>query len=1122
MRTHAAEGLRRTIGRRLVRAAAAVLLLAALLELAPPALRPCLAGIAADQEQELVAVVPGSMPPLYTTGPDGRPSGFSTELLRALCSRAGYRLRFITAPSLNEAMALLEQGKANIIPGLGISPERRTRLLFTAPFETQSVHIYFRSGAPARETLDDLEGARVTALNGSLTQEFLAAHPGIIVDAVGSLPQALFNVVSGESDALVFQSPLADDAAAAAGLGPKLVRSQTELFSISRAIAVSAANPNVHARLDAAFDSFRNTQEYRALYAEWHVAPARNSIPQHALLLLGGLLLILAAGLLLWRYVSILRMNRKLIAALSARDAALAELRLSQERMQALTVLTNMGGQDNECLIKFALDEGVRLTGSEMGFLLFLHEGKVDLARVYWAFNNSQWRPTQAMVGVYPLSEAGLWADCLRTGKPTVINDYLSAPRKKTLPEGHAPLLRFMAVPLLDGAEPMAVFCVANKRDPYDDNDSRQLQLFLAGLWQVLASRKAAESLRQAKDYALSLIEGANVMVVSVDTEGRITLFNAAAENISGYERNEVLGRGWWGAMLPAHLAEAGESAYRSFMAGRTALPRQQEGPLRTKDGRMRHISWQSSLLREGDTVTGILAYGIDITEQKQAEAELHRLHKAIGQAAEGVLIADETGAILYANPAMERMAGLDRSKGSCSLFDLGITVLDHHSSALPGEGGEGVWRGTCVFSKPGGAPVEVEFTVTSMRARTDRKTSYVAVCRDVTEKRQLEHQLWQAQKMEALGTLAGGIAHDFNNILASIIGFTELALDDTGEQSRGRACLDRVLAASMRARELVRRILSFSRRSEHKLQPLNVDEVIAEALNLLEASLEKNIEIQPRLAAGVTVMADPSQMHQIVMNLCTNAAQAMKGAGGHLRIGTSAGALGPELATRFRLPSGRYLTLTVEDEGVGIAPDLLLRIFDPFFTTKAPGEGTGLGLSVVHGIATSLGGTVWAESDPGKGARFTVLLPTHVAAPEDATPLPRGDLRGKERVLLVDDEPDLLELGRLALTPFGYHVTTEDSPEKALRLLIERPDAFDLLITDMNMPRLSGVQLAEALRQMDANLPVILITGFNKDMPSQQLEELGVVLVLHKPFTTGDLAHAVRQALAGQRKGVS
>ncbi len=611
-------------------------------------------------------------------------------------------------------------------------------------------------------------------------------------------------------------------------------------------------------------------------------------------------------------------------------------------------------------------------------------------------------------------------------------------------------------------------------------------------------------------------------MLVGLDAEGRVTVFNAAAEAATGYPRDEVLGRPWHEILLPEELAARAAARFTDFMAGRASLPRRHEGPLRVKNGGLRRIAWQNSLLRHDGGVLGVLSFGIDVTGHREASAALRRLHLAIEQAAEGVLIADGAGVLLYANPSMRRLAGLpdDWPAHPHTVYDLNLDLVEHHSSVCSGEGQDDSWRGTCVFTRSDSAPAEVEFTVSAVRDKTEDALSFVAVCRDVTERRQLEHQLWQAQKMDALGMLAGGIAHDFNNLLASIMGFAELARDEFAEGARGRGFLDRVLGASLRARELVRQILSFSRRSEHKLCLLTADAAVAEALALLEASLARNIEIVSDLASGATVLADPSQLNQIVMNLCTNAAQAMP-EGGRITVRTSSGPLPAEVGSRHRLQSGEYFSLGVEDQGPGVPPELMERVFDPFFTTKAPGKGTGLGLAVVHGIAASLGGVVWAENLPGGGARFWLLLPAQRAAQESASaPRAAVDSCGGERILLVDDEPDLLEFGRQALGPLGYRLEAESLPEAALKRVLEAPGIFDLVITDMHMPRLSGLQLAAGVRSVRPDLPIILISGSGVVVPPERLESLGAIRLLSKPFSTDELVQVVRRALHPQQGG--
>jgi len=1049
------------------------------------------------------------------------------ELLRQVAARAGYSVRFITTSTAEQAILMLEQGQVQVLPGLGISPERSRRVAFTRPFETQGVHIFARRQGRALEDIASLKGLRVSLLTSSIAFERLSKEPDLVIHPAQSLSQGLFDLISGDTDAFVMQAPMLEQAASAAGLEGKLARSAQPLFEVSRAFAVHPEQRELLARLGKALDEYRSSPEFEELYNQWHAEPGPKPLPRSALWLMAALLVALGAGLLTWRYTSLWRMNRKLMAAVSERDQALSDLRLTQERMEALFTLTNMTGTDTDELIRFALEEAVRLTGSEIGFLLFVEGGRIDLSRVHWSMSVASSLSFGGGTS-YPLAEAGLWADSLRTKKPIIINDFNATPQGKGLPDNHPPIRRFMAVPLLEDGQ-AAVFGMANKIGLYYDNDIRQVQLFLVGLWRVLKARRDAQSIRLARDYAESLIEGANAMLIGLDPQGRTTLFNAAAEKTTGYNRQEVLGRDWNATMLPEELRATFSAIYKNIMDGVEALPQQHENLLRTKDGRLRHVSWQNSLLKLGEQITGVIAFGIDITEQKKAEAELLRLHRAMEQAAEGMLIADESGVILFINRAFERMIGQEAPekplKGR-SVFELNLPLLEHHSTSSPQTapgalGREGVWQGTCVFAKPGGVLAEVEITVSVIRSGADHLTNYVAVCRDVTEKRLLEHQLWQAQKMEALGTLAGGVAHDFNNLLASIMGFTELALDDLPPDSRSRSCLDRVLAASLRARELVRQILSFSRRSEHRNRLLRVDLVLAEALKLLEGSLPKNVETRAEIDADVAILADPSQIHQVVMNLCTNAAQAMKDSGGVLCVRTSAGPLPVELAARHRLPPGDYLTLTVEDQGPGIAPGIMDRIFDPFFTTKEPGEGTGLGLAVVHGIVSSLGGRVRVESEPGQGARFFVILPIQPGGEEPVREPRNAATGGHERILMVDDEPDLLEFSHQTLGSLGYKVTTEKDSEAALRTFKAAPHDFDLVITDQSMPRLSGLQLAEGLRKARPDLPILLITGFSKAIPPECLETLGAVRLLSKPFSTGELARTVREVFARHAGGM-
>ena len=386
-------------------------------------------------------------------------------------------------------------------------------------------------------------------------------------------------------------------------------------------------------------------------------------------------------------------------------------------------------------------------------------------------------------------------------------------------------------------------------------------------------------------------------------------------------------------------------------------------------------------------------------------------------------------------------------------------------------------------------------------------------------EKLRLEEEVRQAQKMEAIGTLAGGIAHDFNNILAAIIGFTEMAIDDTPEGNLLRPKLDRVLSASLRGRDLVKQILTFSRKAEQKQQQIALTPLVKEALRFLRASLPAAIEIQFD-SSGTTdlVLADPTQIEQVLMNLGTNAAYAMGEKGGLLEIHMSDTCFSSSEVPDPEMQPGAYVKLSVRDTGCGIEKPILARIFDPFFTTKKQGEGTGLGLSVVHGIVKAHRGAITVSSEPGKGSTFAVYLPKAAAPVVQENAGITTIKTGHERILLVDDEKDITDAEGATLQGLGYQVTTMGDSAEALRAFSETPDLFDLVVTDQNMPRLTGLDLAKQLLSIRPDVPVILCTGYSDIIPLHKAQA-GIRSYITKPLTKRELATAIRRVLDGQSR---
>jgi PAS domain S-box-containing protein len=392
---------------------------------------------------------------------------------------------------------------------------------------------------------------------------------------------------------------------------------------------------------------------------------------------------------------------------------------------------------------------------------------------------------------------------------------------------------------------------------------------------------------------------------------------------------------------------------------------------------------------------------------------------------------------------------------------------------------------------------------------------------RDFTVRKKLEEQLRQAQKLEAIGTLAGGMAHDFNNILGAIIGYCELAQKVIASDSPAQPHLSQVLVASARATDLVRQILTFSRQKEPERKALQLQAIVGETMNLLQVSIPSMIEIHQNInPATPPILGDYKQIQQLIMSLCANAVRAMEEEGGILEIGLTPFHVNPDFAgAHSEIKEGPHIRLTVSDTGCGMDRAVAERIFEPFFTTNAPGTGTGLGLAVVHGVVRNHGGTITVYSQPEVGSTFSIYLPIYdgqaVAVVPNSVSLPRGN---GEHILFVDDEQSLVSLGKIMLEELGYRITATTDGGEALAAFKLRPGDFDLVVTDQTMPHLSGGDLAKALLQIRPGLPVILTTGYSSVMNPEKANAIGIRELLFKPTTTLAMAEAIARALGHQR----
>ncbi|MFC1825888.1 PAS domain S-box protein, partial [Thermodesulfobacteriota bacterium] len=507
-----------------------------------------------------------------------------------------------------------------------------------------------------------------------------------------------------------------------------------------------------------------------------------------------------------------------------------------------------------------------------------------------------------------------------------------------------------------------------------------------------------------------------------------------------------------------------------------------------------------------------------NITDRKRAEEERVRLATAIEQASESILIADGPGTIQYVNPAFERLSGYTREEIVGQNFR--ILKSDRHDEAFYRKmydiisHGE-IWSGRIFNTMKDGTLREFETSISPIQDNTGKVINFVSVNRDITQQAILESQLRQAQKMDSIGNLAGGIAHDFNNILSSIIGYTELSLDDVERGSLIEDNLQEVYRAGKRARDLVKQILAFARQSNEEQQPIQVDTIAQEALKLIRSTIPTSIEIRQKLESNSLIMGNPTQVHQLFMNLCTNAAQAMEDRGGFIEVGLGDVAIDDRFSlVELGLKPGNYLKMTVSDTGSGIDPSIIDSIFEPYFTTKGVGEGTGMGLALVHGIVESHGGRITVDSELGKGTAFSIYLP--IAKKRDAyQPYGQGELpSGHERILFVDDELPIAQMGSQILERLGYQVTVRTSSVEALELFRSRSNDFDLVITDMTMPNITGDQLSVELVKIRFDLPVILCTGYSKKITDEKAAKIGIKAFAYKPIVKADLAKTVRKVL--------
>ncbi len=628
-------------------------------------------------------------------------------------------------------------------------------------------------------------------------------------------------------------------------------------------------------------------------------------------------------------------------------------------------------------------------------------------------------------------------------------------------------------------------------------------------------------------------VESSPSGILMTDADGRIVLVNREIERLFGYPREELLGKSV-DFLVPPGVRDPHAGLRRSFLAdpkvramghGRELFGLRKDGSQVPIEIGLTPVATEEGMF--------VLSSIVDITGRKRAE---ERFRVAVESSPNGMVMIDQEGVLILVNREVERMFGYARVE----LLGHPIEKLvparfrDHHPTFRtaffhdPQNRAMGVGRDLFGLRKDGIEipveiglnPIETEEGLFVLGSIVDISTRREAE----TERRRLEDQLRQAQKLEAVGTLAGGIAHDFNNLLGAIVGYAELIGDAVKEDGQVRDDLRELLTAADRGRQLVERILTFSRRQEVERRPVALANVVQDVAKLLRSTLPASIDIRLLMHPTVPrVLADVTSIHQILMNLGTNAAHAMP-TGGTLSILLEPFYVRDSMArNRTDLHEGPYALMIVTDTGVGMDPEVRSRVFEPFFTTKLPGTGTGLGLAMVHGLMRDHDGAVDLESELGRGTTVRCFFPGLMSEVEDVEAPGVIAARGNgERILLVEDEPQLANVGVRRLVRLGYRVTAETDSVRAVERLRAKPAAFDIVITDFSMPHLNGLGVAREVSTIRPGLPIILVTGHAEGITESEAAAAGVMAVLHKPVTLDQFAEALHRVVSSSTPGVT
>ena len=1054
-------------------------------------LLPIAARATTSSQRTITAAVLNDFPPLYSVDDNGLPIGFAIDILQDISRKAELQVTYLRVENWGEAMAAVRSGRADLIPGIGINEVRRKTFLFSKEVETIPVSCFVRTSNNSIKGIQSLLGHRVAVISQSVAENrLLEIMPELTLTHHDNIDSALFHLMAGDDDAFVFPEPVLKKKIQELGITPNIIKVVgSPLMELKRGFLFHQNDHDLLQLLDPFITEYTQSSHYLTTYQKWYGQPIPFWTKQRIVWSMALFFLVTLAGLCVRRYYTLKQLNQRLknneTELTSIYENAPILMMLVDRDRKVLKLNTQAAG-----MTEYSKDSYIGHRGGEI--LHCIHADDVP-------------------------EGCGFASACEECGVRNSVAETLKTGKSISRREVDFSCLHS------DGQREMN-FLISTTLLQIKSEDR-----VLICLEDVTELHQKQTALLESENRWQFALEGSGAGVWDYNIESNEIFFSSQWKHMLGCSDenlpNEI--EEWHKRIHPDDREEAFADIYK-HIRGETALYKN-EHRLLCFDGSYKWVLGLGKVVTWTDGQNPLRFIGIhtDINSLKETELQLHDAQKIarlgswtwdirsgkVSWSDELYRItkkAKETFKVSYEN-YLELIHPDDREHFS-QMSEKAMAMKQAYSLnyrlLLPDTDQEKfiVERGAVILGNDG------------------ELIKLVGTVQDVTEQKQaeltqqtIEKQLRQAQKMEAIGTLAGGIAHDFNNILAAILGYAEIAMDETDDGSILQGDLKEIILAGNRASSLVKQILACSRQLEQKFIPLEIQLIIKEAIKMLRASLPSTICINEQIETSCPpVLADPTQILQIILNLCTNAKQVMMETGGELTI-----SLHEQLLPHpdFLLPEeveGAYLLLTVQDNGTGMEQETVDKIFDPFFTTKGIGEGTGLGLAVVHGIVESHHGFLLVDSTLGKGTVFRIFFPPAENPTTDCSPDPEMQTKelsgGEERILVVDDEPSMVKFISRKLSRKGYHVKTFTDSSAALNHWRKNPDRYDLLISDVTMPELNGMELAQNILEQRTGFPIILMTGFSEVISKKKAKDAGIKSFLMKPIVGDELLLHVRK----------